>query len=55
MVATDTQDRGRVVVQSVLSPALAERLKKQAELEDRSVSSVIRRTLVTALELGKRP
>jgi predicted transcriptional regulator len=54
-VATETKERGRVIVQSVLPPALAERLKAQAELERRSVSATIRNAIADALEPGRRP
>jgi hypothetical protein len=37
-----TQTKQRVVVQSVLSPALAERLKAQAEAERRTISATVR-------------
>jgi hypothetical protein len=54
-VATETKERGRVIVQSVLSPALAERLKAQAELERRSVSATIRIAIEDQLRRGARP
>ena len=41
-MATQTKERGRVIVQSVLPPALAERLKAQADAESRSVSNLIK-------------
>ena len=52
-MSTETKERGRVIVQSVLPPALAERLKAQAELERRSVSATIRNFLEDSL--GRRP
>jgi hypothetical protein len=52
-VTTEVKERGRVIVQSVLPPALAERLKAQAELERRSVSATIRNFLED--QLGRSP
>jgi hypothetical protein len=41
-VATETKDSSRVVVQSVLPPGLAARLKAQADAERRTVSATVR-------------
>ena len=38
----ETKQHGRVVVQSVLSPDLAARLKAEAERERRTVSATVR-------------
>ena len=55
-MATEAKESGRVIVQSVLPPALAERLKAQAELERRSISAVVRNAVEDQLRRdGKRP
>jgi hypothetical protein len=52
-VAIATKQTG-IVLQSWVSPALAERLKAQAELERRSVSATIRLALEDRLRDGRR-
>ena len=48
-MATQTKQSATVIVQSVLPPELADRLKAQAEEERRSLSQTIRNTLEDAL------
>jgi predicted transcriptional regulator len=53
-VATETKQDGRVVVQSVLSPDLAARLKAQAEAERRTISATVRNAIEDQLQKGNQ-
>ena len=53
-MATEAKESGRVIVQSVLPPALAERLKAQAERERRSISAVVRNAVEDQLSRERR-